>query len=62
MKNKFELGIEISENVSNTAVPREIRRYDNVPAEVSETKKCEKKELYRYRPGVNCFMTEDLDV
>lgn len=62
MKNKFELGIEISENVSNTAMPREIKRYDSVPVYTVQDKKCEKKELYRYRPGVNCFMTEDLDV
>ena len=62
MKNKFELGIEISENVSKTAVPKRIKRYDIVPKKVMKIKEPEKSVFYRYRPGVNSFMRGDFDV
>jgi len=62
MKDKFKLGIEISDNVSRTAMPNKIRRYG-----VTEKKKIKVSEVgtnkfYRYRPGVNSFMVGDLDV
>jgi len=61
MKDKFNLGIEISDNVSKTAVPRKIKRYD-VVIKKQNVKKESSNKLYRYRPGVNSFMTGDLDV
>ena len=62
MKEKFNLGIEISETVSKTALPRKIKRYDVIPKKKLEVKNTSKYKLYRYRPGVNSFMTGDLDV
>jgi len=61
MEDKFNLGIEISENVISSSKPSEIKRYDVVESEKVEIKENETK-LYRYRPGVNSFMTGDLDV
>jgi len=62
MKDKFNLGIEISENVSKTAVPGEIKRYDTVEKKKVKVKEPNRRTFYRYRPGINSFMTEDLDV
>ena len=62
MKNKFELGIEISENVSRTGVPHNIKRYDNVPKKVVKEEQPAKSAFYRYRPGVNGFIAGDFDV
>ena len=62
MENKFNLGIEISENVSKTAIPHEIKRYDVIPRKKIKVKENKTNTLYRYRPGVNSFMTRDLDV
>jgi len=61
MEDKFNLGIEISDNVINSSKPNEIKRYDVIENERLEIKETETK-LYRYRPGVNSFMTGDLDV
>lgn len=61
MKNKFDLGIEISEKVSMTAVPREIKRYDNVPKKNVKVKQVEKNLVYRYRPGMGSFIKEDFN-
>ena len=61
MKNKFNLGIEISESVSKTSVPEQIKRYDIVEKKI-KVKETEKNIFYRYRPGINSFMTKDLDV
>ena len=62
MKNKFNLGIEISESVSKTSVPEQIKRYDVVEKKKIKAKEPEKNVFYRYRPGVNSFMTGDFDV
>ena len=62
MENKFNLGIEISESVSKTAIPNEIKRYDIIPKKKIKVKENKTNILYRYRPGVNGFMTRDLDV
>ncbi len=62
MKNKFEFGIEISENVSRTEVPHKIKRYDNVPKKVVKEGRTVKSDFYRYRPGANGFIAEDFDV
>lgn len=62
MKSKFNLGIEISESVSNTAFPHKIKRYDVVPKKKVKVKEPEKNIFYRYRPGINSFMTRDIDV
>lgn len=67
MKNNIELGIEISEGVLNTNIPRKINRYYDIeksaPKIVKVSKIVPKKSLtYRYRPGVNNFMIGDLDV
>jgi len=62
MKDKFNLGIEISESVSKTSVPQEIKRYDVVEKKKIKVKEPEKNIFYRYRPGINSFMTKDLDV
>ena len=63
MKNNFNLGIEISEDVSKTAIPNEIKRYDVViPKKKIKVKENKANIFYRYRPGVNGFMTRDLDV
>ena len=62
MKEKFNLGIEISETVSKTSSPRKIKRYDVIKKHQKEVEKVSKSTVYRYRPGVNSFMTGDLDV
>ena len=62
MKDKFNLGIEVSESVSKTSVPDKIKRYDVVQKKQIKIPESSKNELYRYRPGVNSFMTGDLDV
>lgn len=62
MKNKFNLGIEISEKVSKTAIPKKIKRYDVVKAKEIEKAQPEQFKFYRYRPGVSSFITKDLDV
>ncbi len=62
MKEKFNLGIEISEKVSKTAVPHKIKRYDVIPKKQVKTTEIAKNKVYRYRPGVNVFMDGDLDV
>ena len=62
MENKFNLGIEISEKVSKTAVPKKIKRYDVVRAREIKKERPEQFKFYRYRPGVNSFITRDLDV
>ena len=62
MKDKLNLGIEISDSVSKTAIPREIKRYDVVEKKKIKVKEPSKNVFYRYRPGVNSFMTRDLDV
>ena len=62
MKDKFNLGIEISDRVLKTAIPQEIKRYDVVEKKKIKKKVSNKSIFYRYRPGVNSFMTRDLDV
>jgi len=62
MKDKFNLGIEISDNVSKTAVPSKIKRYGDIPKKKVKVKDIGKNKFYRYRPGVNSFMIGDLDV
>jgi len=62
MKDKFDLGIEISEKVSETAVPEKIKRYDVIPKKRIKIAEENKNKLYRYRPGLNGFMIGDLDV
>ena len=61
-KNKFELGIEISENVYKTAMPKKIKRYDNIPKRVVKTKNLPNNMFYRYNPGVSSFIKKDIDV
>ena len=61
MKDKFNLGIEISDSVPKTAVPKKIKRYD-VVIKKQHIKKESSSKLYRYRPGINGFMPGDLDV
>lgn len=64
MKDKFNLGIEISDNVSRSAFPHEIKRYDIVENKkvMLKPKEAKKDAFYRYRPGINSFMTRDIDV
>lgn len=62
MKDKLNLGIEISDAVSKTAIPQEIKRYDVIEKKKIKVKPSDKNIFYRYRPGVNSFMTRDLDV
>ena len=62
MKDKFNLGIEVSENVSKSAIPGEIKRYGVIKKKQIKLKSSVKNKFYRYRPGVNRFMMGDLDV
>ena len=63
MKNNFNLGIEISDNVLNTSNPRKIRRYSDINRRVIKTPVSKNNNInYRYRPGVNSSMIGDLDV
>ena len=62
MEYNFNLGIEISEDVSKTMAPKEIKRYGVVEKKSIKVGNKIKNKFYRYRPGVNSFMTGDLDV
>ena len=63
MKEKFNLGIEISEKVLRTGTPHKIKRYNTVAGnrKIIQTEAAKSK-IYRYRPGVNSSMIGDLDV
>ena len=62
MEYNFNLGIEISEDVSKTMTPQKIKRYGAVGKKPIKVGNTIKNKFYRYRPGVNAFMTGDLDV
>jgi len=61
MRDKFNLGIEISEGVSKTALPSKIKRYDVVKKKEVKKSTVSKSKFYRYRPGLNTSIIGDLD-
>ena len=61
MKEKFELGIEVSEEVLKSKVPHKINRYLEEEKKTIEVSDIKSEKSYRYRPGVNFSMIGDLD-
>lgn len=62
MKNGFNLGIEISEKVIKTSTPRKIKRYGETFKPTIKQSVSNENKVYRYRPGVNSFITRSFDV